>query len=245
MALKDLFIDTASNFLKRRKVLTQNTRGQKIFFCSILTNKSYFCDLFPLWSSRELNQHRIVREKLRTNFKHYIQLVFRKTKWNEEHSIWDTFPHTPSHYLSPCYDHLLLCKNHYKIYWLKITTILLSLMILGVDWVQLGSSFAAGDLVSGLQSSGALTGLQCPSLLMCASHASIGMDQRLKASVNVFSELGWSGSWAFLSFSLYLVSGSLLLSVWLQQNFHEDSELKHDSRSCQAFFRVRCRTSTI
>lgn len=144
-------------------------------------------------------------------------------KWRAFHL--DTFLPTPSHSLSTCYDHLLLCKNHCKIYWLEITAILLPLMILGVDWAQLGSSLAPGDLGSGLQSSGASAGLQGPSLLMGMSDASRGMVQKLKTSIYVFSELGCSGSWAFLSFSLYLVSGSLLLSMWLRQrNFHEDSE---------------------
>lgn len=95
MEPKDLFLDIVNNFLQRRKFLTQNTNGRKIFFCSILI--SYFCDIFAFLSSCEFNQRRINRGKLRTNFKHHIQLVFRKTKWNEGHST--------------CSDHLLLCKK--------------------------------------------------------------------------------------------------------------------------------------
>ena len=40
-------------------------------------------------------------------------------------------------------------KNHCKIYWLRIVTILFSLMILWFAWAQLGSSFAPGDLGCG------------------------------------------------------------------------------------------------
>lgn len=214
----------------------------KIFFCSILT--SYFCGIFALLSSCEFKQHWIIRGKLRTNFKHYIQLVFRKPKWNEEHSIWIPFC-IPLHIIHSFAMIIYYCvKYHCKIYWFKIATILLPLMILWVDWALLGSSFAPGDLGCGY----CHLGPQLVCSVQAGSHA------------RLMPQLACLKDWCFPSiFSLSWdsqVAGPLSLSTSSQglscspcgfcsrTSMKTQSSQKHKSRNFQAFFRLRHGTST-
>lgn len=92
-------------------------------------------------------------------------------------------------------------RNHCKIYWLKQP--FYYLMILWVHWAQVGSSFAPGDLGCGYSHLGPQ--LLCSVQACSQSHPMLPqgwLKDWCFPSVFSLSELGCSGSWAFLPLSL-------------------------------------------